>query len=77
MVAEVDEEFDEPAVSGSEPESPPAEHPTASGALPEHDGFQPWMLVAVMAAGGLASGLLVYTFAPEAEGHGTDAERRP
>ena len=65
--------FDESAVSGSEPESPPAEQPTASGALPEHDGFQPWMLVAVMAAGGLASGLLVYTFAPEAEGHGTDA----
>ena len=32
-----------------------------------------WKLVAVMAAGGLASGVLVYTFAPEAEGHGTDA----
>ena len=39
----------------------------------DHDGFQPWLLVAVMAGGGLASGLLVYTFAPEAEGHGTDA----
>ena len=35
--------------------------------------FRPWMLLVVMAAGGLASGLLVYTFAPEAEGHGTDA----
>lgn len=32
-----------------------------------------WKIVAVMAAGGLASGVLVYTFAPEAEGHGTDA----
>jgi len=42
--------------------------------FPETDGpFKPWMLVAVMAAGGLASGVLVYTFAPEAEGHGTDA----
>lgn len=34
--------------------------------------FNPWMIVLVMAGGGLASGLLVYTFAPEAEGHGTD-----
>lgn len=33
----------------------------------------PWLIVAVMAAGGLVSGWLVYTFAPEAEGHGTDA----
>ena len=33
----------------------------------------PWLIVAVMAGGGLVSGWLVYTFAPEAEGHGTDA----
>jgi CIC family chloride channel protein len=32
-----------------------------------------WMLFLVPAIGGLLSGLLVYTFAPEAEGHGTDA----
>jgi len=32
-----------------------------------------WMLFLVPAIGGLFSGLLVYTFAPEAEGHGTDA----
>ena len=30
-------------------------------------------LMAVITAGGLVSGFLVYTFAPEAEGHGTDA----
>jgi len=42
-------------------------------AATDHSGFQPWLLIAVMAGGGLASGLLVYTFAPEAEGHGTDA----
>ena len=30
------------------------------------------ILLAVLTVGGLASGLLVYTFAPEAEGHGTD-----
>ena len=35
--------------------------------------FSPWLLVLVMTIGGLLSGVLVYTFAPEAEGHGTDA----
>ncbi|MFQ5731305.1 MAG: chloride channel protein [Planctomycetaceae bacterium] len=35
--------------------------------------FRPWLIVAVMIVGGLLSGWLVYTFAPEAEGHGTDA----
>ena len=35
--------------------------------------FAPWLLLIVPAAGGLVSGLLVYRFAPEAEGHGTDA----
>jgi len=33
----------------------------------------PWMLIVVPTVGGLISGWLVYTFAPEAEGHGTDA----
>lgn len=31
------------------------------------------LVVAIMGLGGLVSGWLVYTFAPEAEGHGTDA----
>jgi CIC family chloride channel protein len=35
--------------------------------------FRPWFLLIVPAVGGLLSGLLVYTLAPEAEGHGTDA----
>jgi CIC family chloride channel protein len=35
--------------------------------------FQPWLLLLVPAVGGLLSGLLVFTVAPEAEGHGTDA----
>lgn len=35
--------------------------------------FAPWMIVVVMTAGGIASGLLVYSLAPEAEGAGTDA----
>ncbi|HVX86140.1 MAG TPA: chloride channel protein [Phycisphaerae bacterium] len=32
-----------------------------------------WVLLLLPAAGGLLSGLLIYTFAPEAEGHGTDS----
>jgi len=32
-----------------------------------------WLVVLVPAVGGLVSGLLVFTWAPEAEGHGTDA----
>jgi CIC family chloride channel protein len=35
--------------------------------------FMPWMLLLVPVVGGIVSGFLVYTFAPEAEGHGTDA----
>lgn len=32
-----------------------------------------WLFLFIPTLGGLISGLLVYTFAPEAEGHGTDA----
>lgn len=32
-----------------------------------------WVLLILPAAGGLVSGIIVFTFAPEAEGHGTDA----
>ncbi len=35
--------------------------------------FRPWLLLIVPTVGGLLSGFLVFTFAPEAEGHGTDA----
>ena len=35
--------------------------------------FIRWMLIVVPTVGGLLSGWLIYTFAPEAEGHGTDA----
>jgi chloride channel protein, CIC family len=35
--------------------------------------FRPWLLFLLPAVGGLLSGLIVYTWAPEAEGHGTDA----
>lgn len=35
--------------------------------------FHPWLLLFVPTVGGILSGWLVYTVAPEAEGHGTDA----
>jgi len=35
--------------------------------------FRPWLLLLVPTVGGILSGLLVFTVAPEAEGHGTDA----
>lgn len=35
--------------------------------------YRPWLLFLIPALGGLASGLLVYTFAPEAEGDGMNA----
>ncbi len=37
------------------------------------ESFRWWLLLIVPAAGGLVSGFLVYTLAPEAEGHGTDS----
>lgn len=35
--------------------------------------FHPWLLLLIPTLGGIVSGLLVFTLAPEAEGHGTDA----
>lgn len=35
-----------------------------------------WLILPIISLGALLSGLLVYTFAPEAEGHGTDAAIR-
>lgn len=40
---------------------------------PTVNPFSRWMLFFLPALGGIISGWLVYTFAPEAEGHGTDA----
>ncbi len=40
---------------------------------PGNTPFNRWILLFLPALGGVISGWLVYTFAPEAEGHGTDA----
>ncbi|MFP4572646.1 MAG: chloride channel protein [Desulfobacterales bacterium] len=41
--------------------------------VPTAREFNRWILLFLPAAGGLLSGWIVYRFAPEAEGHGTDA----
>jgi CIC family chloride channel protein len=51
-------------------------HAPEPGILNPEPGLGPWGLWLIPLAttlGGLLSGILVYTFAPEAEGHGTDA----
>jgi CIC family chloride channel protein len=53
-------------------------HPQHPGGEPPLFGvvetpFRPWLLLIVPTVGGLLSGLLVFSLAPEAEGHGTDA----
>ena len=57
-------------MAGYRPSAPAGEHLL----LPHtQTPFNRWILLILPAAGGLVSGWLVYTFAPEAEGHGTDA----
>ena len=53
-------------------------HPLAPGGEPPLFGetteaLRPWLLLIVPTVGGLLSGLIVYSLAPEAEGHGTSA----
>ena len=56
--------------AGYRPPAPAGEHHLLP---PTSVPFSRWMLLFLPAIGGLMSGWLVYTFAPEAEGHGTDA----
>ena len=57
-------------MAGYRPPHPAGEIPLIP---PSETPFIRWMLFFVPAMGGIISGWLVYTFAPEAEGHGTDA----
>ncbi len=57
-------------MAGYRPPAPAGEHHLFA---PTQTPFTRYMLLLVPALGGLLSGALVYTFAPEAEGHGTDA----
>ncbi len=57
-------------IAGYRPPAPAGEqhlfHPSTTS-------YSRWILLFLPAFGGILSGWLVYTFAPEAEGHGTDA----
>lgn len=57
-------------VAGYAPPEPAGEAATVER---KHVPFSPGLLILVTSLGGLLSGVIVYTFAPEAEGHGTDA----
>jgi CIC family chloride channel protein len=57
-------------MAGYRPPPPAGEHHLLT---PTDTPFNRWMLLFLPALGGIVSGWLVYTFAPEAEGHGTDA----
>jgi len=57
-------------LAGYRPPAPAGESPLF---VPTQTPFNRWMLFFLPALGGVVSGWLVYTFAPEAEGHGTDA----
>lgn len=57
-------------LAGYRPDTPAGEHHLLT---PTSTPFNRWILLILPAAGGIVSGWLVYTFAPEAEGHGTDA----
>ncbi|MFP4474554.1 MAG: chloride channel protein [Desulfatibacillaceae bacterium] len=52
---------------------PPAAFGEHSMYEPSGTPFNRWILLFLPAIGGLVSGFLVYTFAPESQGHGTDA----
>lgn len=56
--------------AGFRPPVPAGEHHLLT---PTTVPFNRWVLLILPAFGGILSGWLVYTFAPEAEGHGTDA----
>ncbi len=60
-------------IVGYHPGGPANEPPLDVLLPPSSTPFRWWLLLIVPALGGLASGFLVYTFAPEAEGHGTDS----
>lgn len=56
---------------GIQPGHPGGEPPDLT--FPLAPRFSPWWLLLLPAIGGLVAGIIVFRFAPEAKGHGTDA----
>ena len=59
-------------LAGFQPTPPAGEQEIPYISLPTAP-FRLWVLALMPALGGLIAGLIIYSFAPEAEGHGTDA----
>ena len=60
-------------LAGYRPEPHPGGEPSMAWLPPVTHALNPWLLLLIPTVGGLLSGILVFTLAPEAEGHGTDA----
>jgi CIC family chloride channel protein len=60
-------------LAGYKPEPHPSGEVVLSWLPVVNHSFYPWLLLIIPTFGGLISGLIVFTFAPEAEGHGTDS----
>ncbi|NLW51079.1 MAG: chloride channel protein [Candidatus Brocadiaceae bacterium] len=63
-------------IAGYRPGGPAGEWDIFSEVRPAFGRLVPWLILVIVALGGLVSGWIVYTVAPEAEGHGTDAAIR-
>lgn len=59
--------------AGYYPEPHPGGEPSFAWLSAVAHPFHPWLLLLIPTLGGIVSGVLVFTLAPEAEGHGTDA----
>ncbi len=73
FTTQVAEQYALGSLVGYHPTPHPAGEPTLSWVAPSDHPIRPWLLLLVPTVGGLLSGVLVYTLAPEAEGHGTDS----
>jgi CIC family chloride channel protein len=60
-------------LAGYQPEPHPGGEPSLPWLYGAVGAFRPWVLLLLPMLGGLISGVLVFTVAPEAEGHGTDS----
>jgi CIC family chloride channel protein len=60
-------------IAGYCPEPHPGGEPSLAWLPTVAHALHPWLLLLIPTIGGLVSGFLVFTLAPEAEGHGTDA----
>lgn len=69
FLTETVQHFSLALVAGYEPLDALGEHAYFD---PVERGLRAWMILPVIAVGGLVTGLLVFTLAPDARGHGTD-----